>query len=394
MGIASLDDLLKQGSGISGKRVLVRCDFNVPLKDNEILDTSRIQAALPTLKKLSEARAKVILASHLGRPNGKAAETLSLRPIAKTLSQLMGMAVKFSDNIIGQVTENLCSNLKDREILLLENLRFHPGEERNDPGFAKDLAQLAQVYVNDAFGCAHRAHASTVGVARYFKQRAAGDLLLKELEQLESIKSPKRPLLCLLGGAKVSDKLPVLKTLAPHADVLAIGGAMAYTFMAARGQTVGDSLIERDQFAEANKILDAAKGAGRKFLLPTDHIIADNISASAKTRIVDEIPHGGIAVDIGPKTSSTYALEAERASTIFWNGPMGIFEISRFAGGTKKLAKAVADSTGQSVVGGGDSLAAVNAAGVASRINHLSTGGGASLEYVQGLPLPGVEALE
>ena len=394
MGIASLDDLLKQRSGISGKRVLVRCDFNVPLKDNEILDTSRIQAAFPTVKKLSEARAKVILASPLGRPNGKAAETLSLRPIAKTLSQLMGMAVKFSDNIIGQVTENLCSNLKDREILLLENLRFHPGEESNDPGFAKDLAQLAQVYVNDAFGCAHRAHASTVGVARYFEQRAAGDLLLKELEQLETIKSPTRPLFCLLGGAKVSDKLPVLETLAPHADVLAVGGAMAYTFMAARGHTVGDSLIEKDQFAEANKILDAAKSAGRKFLLPTDHIIADNISTSAKTRIGDEIPNAGIAVDIGPKTSSTYALEADRASTIFWNGPMGIFEIPRFAGGTKKLAQAVADSAGQSVVGGGDSLAAVNAAGVSSHINHLSTGGGASLEYVQGLPLPGVEALE
>ena len=306
----------------------------------------------------------------------------------------MGITVKFSDKTIGQVTESLCSNLKDKEILLLENLRFHPGEESNDPGFAKDLAQLAQVYVNDAFGCAHRAHASTVGVARYFEQRAAGDLLLKELEQLETIKSPTRPLFCLLGGAKVSDKLPVLETLAPHADVLAVGGAMAYTFMAARGHTVGDSLIEKDQFAEANKILDAAKSAGRKFLLPTDHIIADNISTSAKTRIVDEIPNGGIAVDIGPKTSSTYALEADRASTIFWNGPMGIFEIPRFAGGTKKLAQAVADSAGQSVVGGGDSLAAVNAAGVSSHINHLSTGGGASLEYVQGLPLPGVEALE
>ena len=394
MGIASLDDLLKQRSGISGKRVLVRCDFNVPLKENEILDTSRIQAALPTLKKLSEARAKIILASHLGRPNGKPTETLSLRPVAKILSELMGITVKFSDKTIGQVTESLCSNLKDKEILLLENLRFHPGEESNDPGFAKDLAQLAQVYVNDAFGCAHRAHASTVGVARYFEQRAAGDLLLKELEQLETIKSPTRPLFCLLGGAKVSDKLPVLETLAPHADVLAVGGAMAYTFMAARGHTVGDSLIEKDQFAEANKILDAAKSAGRKFLLPTDHIIADNISTSAKTRIVDEIPNGGIAVDIGPKTSSTYALEADRASTIFWNGPMGIFEIPRFAGGTKKLAQAVADSAGQSVVGGGDSLAAVNAAGVSSHINHLSTGGGASLEYVQGLPLPGVEALE
>lgn len=394
MGFASLDDLLNDRKGVHGQHVLVRCDFNVPLEAGRILDDSRIRAALPTIRKLLDAQARVILASHLGRPKGKPDETLSLSPIAKRLSQLIGHNIRFSKSVVGSEATLLCKGLADGELLLLENLRFHPGEEENDANFSKDLAKLADIFVNDAFGCAHRTHASTVGVAPYFDRRAAGDLLQKELEQLETIKFPRRPLLCLLGGAKVSDKLPILKSLAPHADVLAIGGAMAYTFMAAKGQKVGQSLIEKNQFDVAKEILQAAHDAETKFLLPTDHMIAASISPVTKTEIVTDIPQSGIAVDIGPKTSASYALEASHAATIFWNGPMGIFEVPMFSTGTRELANAVALSSGQSIVGGGDSLAAVNAIGVGPEISHLSTGGGASLEYIQGLPLPGVAALE
>jgi phosphoglycerate kinase len=302
--------------------------------------------------------------------------------------------VAFCPETIGPEAQAAVAALEPGQLLLLENLRFHPGETANEPAFAAELAQLADVYVNDAFGTAHRAHASTAGMVSLLPRRAAGDLLRSELEQLRAVREPKRPLLCLLGGAKVSDKLAVLEALAPHSDVLAVGGAMAYTFLQAQGRSVGSSLVEPDRVADASRVLAAAEAAGRRLLLPTDHVIAEELSADAPTRICEEIPPGWMGLDVGPRTAVRYAEEAGRAHTIFWNGPMGVFEMEPFAGGTRAVARAVAESSAHSVVGGGDSLAAVNALGLASGISHLSTGGGASLEFVQGLALPGVAALE
>jgi phosphoglycerate kinase len=388
-----LEDLLRQPGGVRGKRVFVRADLNVPLRGGKISDDSRIRAALPTLRRLLAGGARVAVASHLGRPKGPSPE-LSLRPVADRLGELLGRPVGFCPAVVGPEAEAAVGALSDGEILLLENVRFEPGETKNDPALAKQLARLADVYVNDAFGTAHRAHATTVGMVGLVPAVAAGDLLLAELEHLRVVREPARPLLCLLGGAKVSDKLAVLEALAPHADVLAIGGAMAYTFLRATGEPVGSSLVESERLADASRVAEAARRAGRRLLLPVDHVIAEKVDAAAPHRVETRIPDGWMGLDIGPQTAALYAAEAGKAKTIFWNGPMGVFELDPFAGGTEAVARAVASSPATSVVGGGDSLAAVAKVGVGNRITHLSTGGGASLEYVQGLELPGVAALE
>ncbi len=374
--------------------MFVRADLNVPLRGGAIGDDSRIRASLPTLRRLAAAGARVVIASHLGRPKGKASDALSLRPVAPALARLLGAGVSFCEDCIGPRAEAAVQALGPGQFLLLENLRFHAGEEKNDPDFAAALARLADVYVNDAFGTAHRAHASTVGMVARIERVAAGDLMRTELEHLRVVRQPERPLLAILGGAKVSSKLAVMEALAPHADVLAIGGAMTYTFLLAQGQPVGASLVEPECIDDAHRVLDAAKRAGRRLLLPSDHVVARTVAAGAPTRVVERIPDGWIGVDVGPRTAALYAEEAGRARTVFWNGPMGVFEIAGFDGGTEAVARGIADAPGVTVVGGGDSLAAVNRLGLGPRITHLSTGGGASLEYVQGLTLPGVAALE
>ncbi len=392
MGVKGLDDLLSED--LRGQRVFVRADLNVPLRDRTITDDSRIRASLPTIRRLREAGARVIVASHLGRPKGERVASLSLRPVAAKLAELLGAGVAFCDECLGDPARSAINELGDGQVLLLENLRFHAGEERNDPDFSTALAALADVYVNDAFGTAHRAHASTAGMAAHFDRLAAGDLMDSELRHLQVIREPIRPLLVILGGAKVSDKLAVLEALAPHADVVAIGGAMAYTFIAANGGNTGNSLVEPDRFGDALAVQRAAQGAERRLLLPSDHVVADRFEANAPARVVTEVPDGTLGLDIGPETAGRYASEAANAKTIFWNGPMGVFEMEQFAEGTRTVAAAVADSAATSVVGGGDSLAAIHQLGLGDRIDHLSTGGGASLEYVQGLTLPGVAALE
>ncbi len=392
MSVKSLDDLLAEG--VHGQRVFVRSDFNVPLRDRAVTDDSRLRASLPTLRRLRQAGARVIIASHLGRPKGQRVPALSLRPVAARLAELLGTGVAFCEECVGERAHFASDELGNGQLLLLENLRFYAGEERNDPDFSKTLAALADLYVNDAFGTAHRAHASTAGMAALFDRVAAGDLMNSELRHLQVIREPLRPLLVILGGAKVSDKLSVLAALAPHADVLAIGGAMAYTFIAANAGSTGNSPVEADRFGDALAVQRAARDAERRLLLPSDHLVADRLEADAPTRVVAEIPQGALGLDIGPATASRYASEATDAKTIFWNGPMGVFEIEAFAAGTRTVAAAVADSLATSVVGGGDSLAAIHQLGLGNRIDHLSTGGGASLEYVQGLTLPGVAALE
>jgi len=392
MAVQTLDDLL--ANGVRGQRVFLRADLNVPLRDGRVADDSRLRASLPTLQRLQAAGARVIVASHLGRPKGQRVAALTLRPVAVRLAQLLGAGVAFCDECVGDKAREAIEELGAGQVLLVENLRFHAGEERNDPDFAKALAALADVYVNDAFGTAHRAHASTAGMVAHFERVAAGDLMDTELRHLQIVRIPVRPLLVILGGAKVSDKLAVLEALAPHADVLAIGGAMAYTFLAANGEAIGNSLVEPDRFADALAVQRAARDAGRRLLLPSDHVVADRFEADAPARVVTQIPAGAIGLDIGPATASRYASEAASAKTIFWNGPMGVFEMKPFAEGTRTVAQAVAQASAKSVVGGGDSLAAIHQLGLEDRIDHLSTGGGASLEYVQGLTLPGVAALE
>jgi phosphoglycerate kinase len=392
MSVPTLDALL--ASGVRGERVFVRADLNVPFEAGAISDDSRVRASLPTLRKLLAAGARVLVSSHLGRPKGRRDPAFSLRPLAPRLAGLLGTGVSFCEDCIGERAAAAVGELGDGQLLLLENLRFHPGEEKNDADFASALAALADVYVNDAFGSAHRAHASTAGMVSKVARVAAGDLLRSELEHLRVVREPVRPLLAIVGGAKVSSKLGVLETLAPHADVLCIGGAMSYTFLAARGHPVGNSLVEADQMEVALRVLRAAREAGRRLRLPTDHVVVEKLVAGAPSRVVSEIPDGWIGVDIGPQTAAAYADEARAARTIFWNGPMGVFEIDAFARGTETVAQGLASSQATSVVGGGDSLAAVQRLGLADRITHLSTGGGASLEYVEGQTLPGVAALE
>jgi phosphoglycerate kinase len=386
-----LDSLLQ--SGVRGQRVFVRADLNVPLADGRIRDDTRIRASIPTLRRLVDAGARVVLASHLGRPKGRVDPSASLRPVAPRLAELLGAPVAFCDDCIGDTAAMAAHELADGGVLLLENLRFHAGETANDPDFADALAALADAYVNDAFGTAHRAHASTVGIAERLPRRAAGDLMISELRHLQVVRDPERPLLVLLGGAKVSDKLAVLEALAPHAEALAIGGAMTYTFMAARGESIGASRFEPDRVDDALRVQRAAADAGRQLLLPSDHVIAESLDVDAPSRIASEIPDGWIALDIGPETAQRYVEAAKLARTVFWNGPMGMFEVAAYAAGTRRVAAGLAESDATTVIGGGDSLAAVNQLGIGDRIDHLSTGGGASLEFVQGLTLPGVAAL-
>jgi phosphoglycerate kinase len=377
---------------VRGKRVLLRVDFNVPLEGGTITDDTRIRAALPTIRYLLDREARVIIASHLGRPKGKPEPAFSLRPVAERLSQLLGQAVPLAPDSIGPEVKAMVERLKPGEALMLENLRFHAEEEKNDPSYAKELASLADVFVNDAFGAAHRAHASTEGVAHYLPA-VAGFLMERELLFLgKALMQPDRPFVAILGGAKISDKIGVITNLLGKVDKLLIGGGMANTFLKAKGLHVGDSLVEDGSLEDARRVMQEG---GAKLRLPVDAVVADAFSANAAARVVkvEAIPEGWRVLDIGPETVEIFRQELRGAKTVFWNGPMGVFEFPRFAEGTIAIARAVAELEATTIVGGGDSVAAVEQAGVADRITHISTGGGASLEFLEGRVLPGVAAL-
>jgi 3-phosphoglycerate kinase len=381
---------------VAGKRVFVRADFNVPMdSDLNITDDRRITAALPTIQHLVDRGAKVILASHLGRPKGKRVDSMSLAPVARRLSELLGKEVKMLNDCIGPEVAEAVGQMNPGDVVLLENLRFYSEEEANDPEFSKRLVSLADIYVNDAFGTAHRAHASTEGITRYLPS-VAGFLVQKEIEVMgKALRDPDRPFVAILGGAKVSTKIDVIKNLLDKVDTLIIGGGMTYTFMKARGHSVGNSLLEADKLDTAREIERLAKEKGVKLLLPVDNVVADDFSASANTRIVEdgEIPDGWEGLDIGPKTVALFTDEIKRARTIIWNGPVGAFEMEPFAAGTRAVAEALAQSGAVTIVGGGDSAAAVEIMGFADKMTHVSTGGGASLEFLEGRELPGIAAL-
>ena len=379
-----------------GKRVLVRCDFNVPLDGAAITDEKRIVEALPTIRYLKEAGARVILCSHLGRPKGKADPKYSLAPVAARLGELLGCPVPLAADVTGESARSLADSLRDGEVMLLENVRFDPREEKNDPAFARELASLAELYVNDAFGTAHRAHASTAGVADYLPA-VCGFLIEKELSFLGgALEEPARPFAAILGGAKVSDKIGVIRSLLAKVDSLLIGGGMAYTFIKAQGGQIGGSLCEEDKLDLARELLAEAEEKGVRLLLPVDTVIADAFREAAATRVVPagQIPDGWQGLDIGPETRALFAAEVKQAATVVWNGPMGVFEMKPFAAGTEAVAEAMAESGAVTIIGGGDSAAAAAQMGVADRIRHISTGGGASLEFLEGKVLPGIACLE
>ncbi|MBQ4240181.1 MAG: phosphoglycerate kinase [Oscillospiraceae bacterium] len=387
---------------VAGKRVLVRCDFNVPLKEGKITDDTRIVAALPTIKYLLSHGARVILCSHLGRPKGEPKPEFSLAPVAARLTELLGQEVKFAadDNVVGPNAKAAVAEMKDGEAILLENTRFRPEEEKNTENFSEELGSLCDLFVNDAFGTAHRAHCSTVGVTKYVSESANGYLMAKEVEFLgNAVENPVRPFVCILGGAKVADKLAVIENLLTKADTLIIGGGMAYTFLKAQGYEVGTSLLDESKVDFCKEMLERAEKNGVKLLLPVDTVVTasfpDPIDAPVETEVYDStaLPADKMGMDIGPKTREVYAEAIRNAKTVVWNGPMGVFENPQLAEGTKAVARAIAETDCISVIGGGDSATAVNSLGFADKITHISTGGGASLEFLEGKGLPGIDAM-
>ena len=380
---------------VEGKRVLVRCDFNVPLKEGKITNDKRIVAALPTIKYLLDNNAKVILCSHLGRPKGEFLPEFSLAPVAARLSELLGKEVKMAKDVVGEDAKALAAALENGDVMLLENVRYHKEETKNAPEFSKELASLADLYVNDAFGTAHRAHCSTTGVADYLPA-VCGYLIQKEISIMgDALNTPKRPLVAILGGAKVSDKIGVINNLLDKVDTLIVGGGMAYTFFKAMGHTVGNSICEDDKVEQAKEMLAKAEERGVKFLLPVDNKIGDNFAEDCNKQVNDgrDIPDGWQGLDIGPKSIALFCDAVKDAGTVIWNGPMGVFEFAAFAEGTMEVAKAIAATDAISIIGGGDSVAAVTKLGFADKMTHISTGGGASLEFLEGLELPGIAAL-
>lgn len=381
---------------LKGKRVLIRVDFNVPLDGKQITDDTRIKAAIPTIKHVIENGGRAILMSHLGRPEGKVVPEFSLEPVAGRLEKLLDKTVTMAPDCIGDEVKAIVSKIKYGDVVLLENLRFHAGEEKNDPDFAKKLSELAELYVNDAFGAAHRAHASTVGVTQYISQPAAGFLMQKEIRYIsKAIGNPERPFMVILGGAKVSDKIGAIEHLMEKADDILIGGAMAYTFLKAQGHQVGKSLVEDDKLDVAKELLKKSLDLSVPIYLPTDHVIADRFAPDANTKIYRRrsVCDGWRGMDIGPDTVATYKDILKNAKTIIWNGPMGVFEFDAFAKGSFAIAKILAESDAVTIVGGGDCVAAVQKSGYADKITHISTGGGASLEMMEGKELPGIAAL-
>ena len=393
--MTSLNKKTIEDIDVKGKSVLVRCDFNVPMKDGVISNDKRIVAALPTIQYLTGHGAKVILCSHMGRPKGEFLPEFSLAPVAQRLSQLLEQPVKMAKDVIGLDAKALAASLEEGEVMLLENVRYHKEEKKHDPAFSKELASLAEIYVNDAFGTAHRAHCSTTGVADYLPA-VCGYLIQKEISVMGgALNSPQRPLVAILGGSKVSDKIGVINNLLEKVDTLVVGGGMAYTFLKAMGHTVGASLCEDDKLELAKEMLAKAKERGVDLLLPVDHKAGDRFAEDCQVSVIDglDIPDGWMGMDIGPASVALFCTAVKKAGTVIWNGPMGVFEFPNFAEGTLEMAKAIAESGAVSIIGGGDSVSAVTKLGFADKMTHISTGGGASLEFLEGLELPGIAAL-